>query len=153
MPKVVRFHKTGDADVLQLDDLPRPQPGAGEVVIDVAAFSLNRAEIMFREGNYPQYEPEFPSAIGYEASGVVSAVGDGVTSVAVGDKVSTVPSFKMGPYWTYGEVALVPEHASARVPQHGRGRPDGPARSGRLSADCPGGGGRALRQSESPWSE
>ncbi len=78
MPKIVRFHKTGDASVLQIDDLPRPEPGPAEVVIDVAAFGLNRAEIMFREGNYPQYAPELPSAIGYEAAGVVSAVGEGV---------------------------------------------------------------------------
>jgi NADPH:quinone reductase-like Zn-dependent oxidoreductase len=116
MPKVVRFHRTGDASVLQLDDLPRPEPGPGDVVIDVAAFGLNRAEIMFREGNYPQYAPELPSTIGYEAAGVVAAVGKDVASVAVGDKVSTVPSFKMGPYWTYGEVALVPEHAVAAYP-------------------------------------
>jgi NADPH:quinone reductase len=117
MPKVVRFHETGDASVLKLDDLPRPTPGSKDVVIDVSAFGLNRAEIMFREGAYPQYDAELPSAIGYEAAGVVAAVGADVTSVNVGDKVSTVPSFKMGPYWTYGEVALVPEHAVAVYPE------------------------------------
>ena len=117
MPKIVRFHKTGDAGVLQLDELPCPTPDAGEVVIDVAAFGLNRAEIMFRQGDYPQYAPELPSAVGYEAAGTVAAIGEGVSSVAVGDRVSTVPSFKMGPYWTYGEVALVPEHAVAHYPE------------------------------------
>ncbi len=117
MPKIVRFHKTGDADVLQLDDLPVPEPGLGDVLLDVEAFGLNRAEIMFRRGDYPQYEPEMPSAIGYEAAGTVRAVGANVTSVKVGDQVSTVPSFKMGPYWSYGEVALVPEHAAAIYPK------------------------------------
>lgn len=117
MPKVVRFHQTGEADVLQLDELPMPEADAGEVVINVEAFGLNRAEIMFRRGEYPQYEPELPSTIGYEAAGTVAVVGAGVKSVKPGDRVSTVPSFKMGRYWTYGEVARVPEFAVAKYPE------------------------------------
>ena len=81
MPKIVRFHETGDADVLQIDDLPMPEAGAGEVVINVDAFGINRAEIMFRRGEYPQYAPELPSTIGYEAAGTVAAVGEGVVPV------------------------------------------------------------------------
>ncbi len=116
MPKIVRFHRTGDADVLQLDELPVPSAAGHDVVIDVHAFGLNRAEIMFRRGLYPQYAPELPSTLGYEASGIVRAIGPQVTSVKVGDRVSTVPSFKMGYYWTYGEVARVPEHAVMPLP-------------------------------------
>jgi NADPH:quinone reductase-like Zn-dependent oxidoreductase len=108
MPKVVRFHTTGDAEVLQLDELPLPEARAQEIVIEVRAFGLNRAEIMFRRGLYPQYAPELPSTLGYEASGTVLAVGAGV---------STIPSFKMGDYWSYGEVARVPEHAVAALPE------------------------------------
>ena len=117
MPRIVRFHQTGDADVLQLDDLPMPDAQAGEVVLNVEAFGLNRAEIMFRRGEYPQYEPELPSTIGYEAAGTVAAVGPDVTSCKAGDRVSTIPSFKMGRYWSYGEVARVPEHAVAFYPE------------------------------------
>ena len=117
MPRIVRFHQTGDADVLQLDDLPMPDAQAGEVVLNVEAFGLNRAEIMFRRGEYPQYEPELPSTIGYEAAGTVAAVGPDVTSFKAGDRVSTIPSFKMGRYWSYGEVARVPEHAVAFYPE------------------------------------
>lgn len=113
MPRIVRFHQLGGADVLKLDDLPVPEAGAGEVVLRVHAFGLNRAEIMFRRGEYPQYQPVLPSAIGYEAAGEVMAVGPGVGAVAIGDRVSTIPSFKMGRYWTYGEYARVPEHALA----------------------------------------
>ena len=116
MPKVVRFHQTGDADVLQLDELPMPEAAAGEVVLSVEAFGLNRAEIMFRRGEYPQYDPELPSTIGYEAAGTVVAVGPDVTSFKVSDRVSTIPSFKMGRYWSYGEVARAPEHAVASYP-------------------------------------
>ena len=116
MPKVVRFHALGDADVLRVDDVPMPEAGEKEVVLRVEAFGLNRAEIMFRRGEYPQYAPELPSTLGYEAAGTVIAVGPGVTSVEVGARVSTIPSFKMGRYWSYGEVARVPEHAAAAVP-------------------------------------
>ena len=117
MPKVVRFHEVGDADVLRVDDVPMPEAGEKEVVLAVEAFGLNRAEIMFRRGEYPQYAPELPSTLGYEAAGTVTAIGPGVTTVAVGDRVSTIPSFKMGRYFTYGEVARVPEHAAAHVPE------------------------------------
>lgn len=117
MPRVVRFHETGGEDVLRLDDLPTPDAAAGEVVIEVEAFGLNRAEIMFRKGDYPQYDPELPSALGYEAAGTVLAVGEGVDPWVVGDRVSTIPSFKMGRYWSYGEVARVPQHAVAPAPE------------------------------------
>lgn len=116
MPKVVRFHEVGDAEVLRIDEMPMPEAGPGEVVMKVEAFGLNRAEIMFRKGDYPQYDPELPSALGYEAAGTVLAVGAGVASVCVGDRVSTIPSFKMGRYWSYGEVARVPEHAAVAFP-------------------------------------
>ena len=117
MPRVVRFHTTGDAEVLQLDELPLPEARAKEIVIEVRAFGLNRAEIMFRRGLYPQYAPKLPSTLGYEASGTVLAVGEGVSRCKVGDRVSTIPSFKMGDYWSYGEVARVPEHAVAALPE------------------------------------
>jgi len=116
MPRIVRFHSTGDAAVLQLDDMPVPDAGPRDVVIDVHAFGLNRAEIMFRRGLYPQYAPVLPSTLGYEASGIVREVGREVIAFKAGDRVATVPSFKMGEYWTYGEVARVPEHAVMALP-------------------------------------
>ncbi|HMM77108.1 MAG TPA: zinc-dependent alcohol dehydrogenase family protein [Gammaproteobacteria bacterium] len=116
MPRIVRFHRAGEAEVLQIDEIPMPELGDDEVLIAVRAFGLNRAEIMFRRGEYPQYSPEFPSPIGYEAAGTVLAVGEGVSSFAPGDRVASVPSFRMGPYWSYGEVARVPVHAVAPLP-------------------------------------
>lgn len=118
MPRVVRFHRTGAAEVLQLDDIAVPEASGDDVVIDVRAFGLNRAEIMFRRGLYPQYAPVLPSTLGYEASGTVLAVGPTVKQFKIGDRVSTVPSFKMGYYWSYGEVARVPEHAVMPLPEH-----------------------------------
>jgi NADPH:quinone reductase-like Zn-dependent oxidoreductase len=68
MPKIVRFHETGDASVLKLEELPKPQPKEGEVLLKVEAIGLNRAEVMFRSGIYLD-QPSFPSLIGYEAAG------------------------------------------------------------------------------------
>jgi NADPH:quinone reductase-like Zn-dependent oxidoreductase len=70
MPKIVRFHQVGDASVLKLEELPKPQPGEGEALLKVEAIGLNRAEVMFRSGAYID-QPDFPSLIGYEASGII----------------------------------------------------------------------------------
>jgi NADPH:quinone reductase-like Zn-dependent oxidoreductase len=113
--KIVRFHRTGGAEVLQLDDMPLPEPAAGEVRVRVKAIGLNRAEVMFRMGHY-LVEPVLPSKLGYEASGVVESVGPDVDATWVGKTVSTVPAFNMAAYGVYGEVAIVPVGAIAAFP-------------------------------------
>jgi NADPH:quinone reductase len=115
MPKIVRFHQVGDASVLKLEELPKPQPKEGEVLLRVEAIGLNRAEVMFRSGQY-LYQPSFPSSLGYEASGIVEAVGPGVTGLKPGDRVSSIPSFSMTKYGTYGEYAVLPAYALAPYP-------------------------------------
>lgn len=115
MPKIVRFHEVGDASVLKLEELPKPQPKEGEVLLKVEAIGLNRAEVMFRSGQYLE-QPNFPSLLGYEASGIVEAVGPGVTGLKPGDRVSSIPSFLMTKYGTYGEYAILPAHALAPYP-------------------------------------
>jgi NADPH2:quinone reductase len=117
MPKQVVFHETGDAHVLKIEDQPVCEPGAGEVRINVAAIGLNRAEIMFRRGQYLE-QPQFPSRLGYEASGVVDALGPGVEGLNVGDRVSTIPAFSMVQYGVCGESAIVPAHAVAAYPEN-----------------------------------
>ena len=117
MPKIVRFHQVGGPEVLKLEEVPAPQPGKGEVRIKVEAIGLNRAEVMFRNGQY-LYQPKFPSTLGYEASGTVEEVGPGVTDLKPGDRVSSVPSFSMQDYYTYGEVALLPASALAKYPEN-----------------------------------
>ena len=115
--KIVRFHQVGSAEVLQLDELPRPDPGAGEVRLRVKAIGLNRAEVMFRQGKY-LVPPELPSKLGYEASGVVEAVGSGVDRAWLSKTASTVPAFPADKYGVYGEVAIVPASALAEYPAH-----------------------------------
>ena len=114
--KIVRFHETGAANVLKLDELPLPEPGEGEVRLRVKAIGLNRAEVMFRMGQY-LVEPKLPSKLGYEASGEIEAVGAGVDTSWVGKTVSSVPAFPANAYGVYGEVAIVPVNAIAEYPK------------------------------------
>src|SRR5271170_2863462 len=114
--KIVRFHKTGPAEVLQFDELPVPEPGPGEIRLRVKALGLNRAEIMFRNGQYLE-TPVHPSKNGYEAAGIIEAVGPGVDPSWIGKTVSTVPgTFKLKDHGVYGEVAVVPLHGTAEYP-------------------------------------
>lgn len=115
--KVVRFHDTGDANVLQLDEVLEREPRAAEVRIRVEAIGLNRAEVMFRQGQYLE-DPSFPSRLGYEAAGTIDAIGKDVTGFTEGDRVSTIPSFSMGEYGVYGETAVVPAYAVAKYPEN-----------------------------------
>jgi NADPH:quinone reductase-like Zn-dependent oxidoreductase len=114
--KIVRFHKVGGPEVLQIEELPLPEPGKGEVRLRVEAIGLNRAEVMFRQGKY-LYQPNLPSKLGYEASGTIEAVGAGVDSKLIGQKFSTVPCFNVTEYGVYGEVAIVPEFSLAKYPE------------------------------------
>jgi len=116
MPKIVRFHKIGGPEVLEIETLPLEEPGPGEVRIKVEAFGLNRAEVLFRQGLYLE-RPKTPSRIGYEAAGVVDAVGPDVTDVKVGDRVGTIPGFSMRKYGVYGESAVVPANIVAPYPE------------------------------------
>lgn len=115
--RIIRFYETGDADVLSIDELEPQRPIENEVKIRVDALGLNRAEIMFRTGNYLE-SPTFPSRLGYEASGTVIEMGSKASSVKIGERVSTIPAFSMGKYGVYGETAIVPESALARFPDN-----------------------------------
>jgi NADPH:quinone reductase-like Zn-dependent oxidoreductase len=113
--QIVRFHKTGGPEVLQLDTLPLPEPGPDEVRLRVKALGLNRAEVMFRKGHY-LVDPELPSKLGYEAAGTVEAVGSNVDPKWLNKIASTVPAFAANLYGVYGEVAIVPAFALAEYP-------------------------------------
>ena len=115
MSRVIRFHRIGGPEVLQIDNIEVPPPGPKEVRIAVKALGLNRAEAMFRSGRYLE-QPVLPSRLGYEAAGVVEAVGTGVEGLKTGDAVSTIPAFPLGKYGVYGDVATVPAAAVAKHP-------------------------------------
>jgi NADPH:quinone reductase-like Zn-dependent oxidoreductase len=113
--RVVRFHKIGGPEVLQIEELDIPAPGPGEVQIKVKALGLNRAEAMFRSGQYLE-DPKLPARLGYEAAGTIESIGSGVQGLAVGDAVSTAPAFSMNQYGMYGELVNAPATAVMKHP-------------------------------------
>jgi NADPH:quinone reductase-like Zn-dependent oxidoreductase len=114
--KIVRFHKIGGPEVLQFDDLQLPEPAQNEIRLRVKAIGLNRAEVMFRNDQYLE-TPVLPAKNGYEASGIVEAVGPGVDPSWIGKTVSTVPGFfSLNAHGVYGEVAVVPVAAITEYP-------------------------------------
>ncbi|KVD87594.1 quinone oxidoreductase [Burkholderia ubonensis] len=111
MAHAVRFHQTGGPDVLRWETVEVGDPGPGEVRVKHAAVGLNFADTYFRSGLYPV---PLPSGIGVEAAGVVEAVGDGVTNVVVGDRV-TYTGF-VNTLGAYSTERLVPAAPLIRLP-------------------------------------
>src|SRR6478736_9008322 len=85
MAQAIRVHATGGPEVLQLEDVVVGTPGPGQARLRHVAVGLNFADTYFRAGVYPI---SLPNGIGVEAAGIVEAVGDGVTNVAPGDRVT-----------------------------------------------------------------
>lgn len=116
MSRLITFAQAGGPEVLHYADSETPHPGADEVRIKVKAIGLNRAESMWRMDDYIEPVARFPAILGYEAAGIVDALGKDVTEFAAGDAVNVIPSFSMNQYGTYGEMVLVPRHAVVRQP-------------------------------------
>jgi NADPH:quinone reductase-like Zn-dependent oxidoreductase len=86
--KAVRFEEYGGIDVLKVVDVPRPVPGAGQVLVRVKAAGINPGEAKIREGLlHARWPAVFPSGQGSDLAGVVAQTGPGVTGVAVGEEV------------------------------------------------------------------
>jgi NADPH:quinone reductase-like Zn-dependent oxidoreductase len=115
MTRIIRFHEFGGPEVLRIDDVEVPLPGAGEVRIRTRALGLNRAEALMRRGAYIE-TPQLPSGIGLEASGVVEALGAGVYGLSIGDAVSVIPPISMIRWPAHGELATFPAKLIARHP-------------------------------------
>jgi NADPH:quinone reductase-like Zn-dependent oxidoreductase len=115
MARIVRIHELGGPEVLRIEEVEVPPPGPGEIRIQVKALGINRAESMFRTGRYPE-APAFPARLGYEAAGLVEAVGPGVTGFAPGDAVSLVPPLSITRWGTYGEIATIPAALAVKHP-------------------------------------
>ena len=107
--KAIRIHATGGPDVMKLDTVEVPRPAKGEVTIRHHAIGLNFIDIYFRTGLYPV---ALPSGLGFEAAGVVEAVGEGVTHVKLGDRVA----YGQGPLGAYAETRTMPALQVVRLP-------------------------------------
>ena len=82
----IRIHETGGPDKLRVEDVPVPSPKPGEVRFRVEAAGVNFIDTYFRSG---LYKVELPHTLGSEAAGVVTAVGEGVTTLAVGERIAS----------------------------------------------------------------
>src|SRR4030095_14193704 len=98
--KAIRIHNFGPSeDVLQYEDVPVPEPKAGEVLIKVEAASLNRADIGLRKGTYRISPDALPVIPGREFAGTIAKLGDGVREFHIGEPVVGYPS--LGGYAEY----------------------------------------------------
>ncbi|NNF80917.1 MAG: alcohol dehydrogenase catalytic domain-containing protein, partial [Rhizobiales bacterium] len=88
--KAIRAHEFGGPEKLKLEVIDDPVAGPGEVVIDVRAAGVNPSDVYMLSGNYALI-PTLPYVPGYDAAGIVSAVGGGVSEFSVGDRVLTCP--------------------------------------------------------------
>ncbi|NQX37023.1 NADP-dependent oxidoreductase [Herbiconiux sp. VKM Ac-2851] len=85
--KAVRYSSFGGPDVLEVVDVDTPRPGPGEITVRVAGAGVNQLDTKIRSGTMPTGVPAFPLGTGFDASGTVLEVGDGVGDVTVGDLV------------------------------------------------------------------
>jgi NADPH:quinone reductase len=106
--KAIQIQETGGPEVLQLVELPIPEPGPGQVLVRIEATGVNFIEIYFRKG---VYKSAFPLVPGSEAAGTVEELGPGVTGFKAGDAVAST-SF----VGSYAEYALVPAAQLVKVP-------------------------------------
>jgi len=106
--KAIRIHNHGGPEVLAYEDIPVPEPRAGEARVKIEASGVNFIDIYHRTGLYPMNRP---CTLGSEGAGIVDAVGEGVTEVKQGDRVA----YAMIP-GSYAEYALVPAGKLVPVP-------------------------------------
>jgi len=109
--KAIRIHQYGGPEVLTLDEVPRPEPGPGQVLVRVHAAGVNPADWKVRAGDFQKFMPlQFPAILGFDFSGEVEAVGPGVTAFSKGAQIYGTA---MGTYAEYvaakvAEFALKP---------------------------------------------
>jgi NADPH:quinone reductase-like Zn-dependent oxidoreductase len=118
--KAMQIDRFGGPEELKLRDAPIPQPGPGQVLIKTAYASINPADWKSRAGLLPHMSMfyTFPITIGFDCSGVVEAVGEGVTRFRPGDKVITLSGMGQGLPGTYAEYCVTPEPRVAPLPKH-----------------------------------
>jgi NADPH2:quinone reductase len=111
MTMAIRMYETGGPEVFRWEEVPASDPGPGEAQVRHAAVGLNFIDVYHRTGLYPL--PGLPVTPGMEGAGVVTAVGDGVGEVAVGERVA----YAGVPPGAYAEVRCIPAHRLVRLPE------------------------------------
>ncbi|HET9019882.1 MAG TPA: alcohol dehydrogenase catalytic domain-containing protein, partial [Acetobacteraceae bacterium] len=109
MTKAIRIHTHGGPEVMRWEDGPTPEPGPGEVLVRHAAVGLNYIDVYFRTG---LYKTQLPAVLGMEASGTVTGLGEGVTGLAVGDRVA----YATGPIGAYAVERVIAADRVVKLP-------------------------------------
>ncbi|HEV7607674.1 MAG TPA: quinone oxidoreductase [Steroidobacteraceae bacterium] len=109
MPRAIRIHEAGGAEVMRFEDVDVAAPAAGEVQVQHTAIGLNYIDVYDRNGLYTK---SLPSGIGREAAGIVTAIGKGVRGLRVGDRVGYVHSVP----GTYCDLRNVPAAPLVKIP-------------------------------------
>ena len=112
--RAVRFHEHGDPDVLQVEEIETPTPGAGEIRVEVRATSVNPVDTYLRSGAFQP--PTMPAIPGKDFAGVVDETGPGVTEYAPGDRVFG-SNLGTGTHGATAEFMLTPTEQVARLPE------------------------------------
>jgi NADPH2:quinone reductase len=107
--RAIRFSRTGGPEVLDVVDVPVPQPGPGQILIRHHAIGVNFIDTYHRSGLYPL---KLPSGLGMEGAGEVEAIGEGVTRFSVGD----LAVYASGPIGAYAEYNAVAADRAVRIP-------------------------------------
>ncbi|MBX5454017.1 MAG: quinone oxidoreductase [Acidobacteriia bacterium] len=110
MTKAVRIHSHGGPEVMRFEDVPTPEPGPGEARVRHEAIGVNFIDVYFRTGLYKI--PSLPAVLGQEGAGVVTAIGPGVTEVAVGDRVA----YAAGPIGAYATERVIAANRLVKLP-------------------------------------
>lgn len=115
MTRSIRIHAFGGPDVLSIEEVAVPEPATAEIRLQVRAIGINRTEVTLRSGRAP-VKPALPTGLGFEAAGIVDAVGPGVTGIRRGDRVALVPAYGAAQYALYGELAIAPARSAVAIP-------------------------------------
>src|ERR1041385_9261727 len=107
--KAVQVKETGGPEKMEVAEVPKPSPGAGQALVKIAASGVNFIDVYFRIG---LYKADLPITLGSEGAGTVDAVGPEVTEVAAGDRVAYTMA-----RGSYAEYAVVPAAQLVKLPE------------------------------------
>ncbi|MGR9315693.1 NADP-dependent oxidoreductase [Rhizobium leguminosarum] len=113
--KAALLKSYGDVDQFEIGDIPTPKPGPGEILIKIEASAVNPFDLILRQGFMAKFIPlPLPAVLGGDAAGTISALGDGVTGFAVGDRV--VADFAANGKGAHAEYGVLPATSVAKLP-------------------------------------
>ncbi|KFE56899.1 zinc-dependent alcohol dehydrogenase family protein [Pseudomonas syringae] len=115
MSRTIRFHQFGPAEVLKIEEHPAALPAPGEVQVRVQAIGISWYDVLWRQ-NLASSQARLPAGLGHEMAGVVTALGEGVDDLKVGDKVASFPAADPNQHPVYGEVIVLPRTSLTRYP-------------------------------------